>query len=72
MVGAHIVGHMDAAADRTTAKMEAMQLQELLLPERSTVILLTQRKVKDYFRSAVALYCAVAIALFVIGFLVAL
>lgn len=52
--------------------MEALQLHELLLPERSTVILLTQRKVKDYFRSAVALYAAVAIALFVIGFLIAL
>lgn len=61
---------MDAAADRTTAKMDAPQLHKLLLPERSTVILLTERKVKDYFRPAIALYCAVAIVLFVIGFLV--
>jgi hypothetical protein len=63
---------MDAAADRTTAKMEALQLHQLLLPERSTVILLTERKAKDYFRSAVALYCAVAIVLFLVGLLIAI
>ena len=63
---------MEAAADRTTAKMGALQLHELLLPERSTVILLTERKRKDYFRSAVALYCAVAIVLFLVGLMIAL
>ena len=52
--------------------MGATQLHELLLPERSTVILLTDIKRKDYLRSAFAIYCAVAIALFIVGLLIAL
>lgn len=51
--------------------MGAIQLHELLLPERDTVILLSQRKSKDYLRSAIAVYCALALMLVLIGFLVA-
>lgn len=61
-------------SERSTARMCPVQLHELLAPERTTanlVILLDRPKVrKDYFRSAVALYCFLAIALFVLGFIV--
>ena len=74
MGAAHCSSHMpDASSNpsqRRTAPMPPQQLEHILLPERSTVILLDQPKRRVFWRSAIALYCLLAIVLFVIGFIV--